>query len=114
MKPLTSIVNNWQELKDTLAKLTDKNQNFPAQIEGLHGSLSAFFVQNLCNSVNYKNLQYLQYNAGSKVKEVYNQFSPDIFVVVPGDYEAEMLFNDLYSFIYEIKAIFEELRKGHQ
>ncbi|MCR4953551.1 MAG: transcription-repair coupling factor, partial [Treponema sp.] len=95
MKSLTSIVNNWQELKDTLAKLTDKNQNFPAQIEGLHGSLSAFFVQNLCNSVNYKNLQYLQYNAGSKVKEVYNQFSPDIFVVVPGDYEAEMLFNDL-------------------
>lgn len=26
----------------------------------------------------------------------------------------QMLFNDLYSFIYEIKAIFEELRKGHQ
>lgn len=26
----------------------------------------------------------------------------------------QMLFNDLYSFIYEIKAIFEELRKEHQ
>ena len=26
----------------------------------------------------------------------------------------QMLFNDLYSFIYEIKAIFEELKKGQK
>ena len=95
MKSLTSIVNNWYELKDILSKLTDKNQTFPAQIEGLHGSLSAFFVQNLCNAVNYKNLQYLQYNNSTKNGKDYEQFSSDIFIVVPGDYEAEMLLNDL-------------------
>ncbi|MCR4735695.1 MAG: transcription-repair coupling factor, partial [Treponema sp.] len=95
MKSLTSKINNWPELKNILVQITDKNQKFPAQIAGLHGSLSAFFLQNLCKSLNYKNLQYLQYNNSSKSGEVYNQFSSDIFIVVPGDYEAEMLSNDL-------------------
>ena len=111
MKSLSSSVNNlllnWKELKDCLTKITASNecQKVSTSIEGLQGAMFSYFVNNFCNSIYYKNMQAVQYSNSSKSSPEYNTISNNLLIVVPTEYEANNIAQDLKTVFPEAEII---------
>ena len=111
MKSLSSSVNNlllnWKELKDCLTKITASNegQKVSFSIEGLQGAMFSYFVNNFCNSIYYKNMQAVQYGNSSKSSPEYNTISNNLLIVVPTEYEANNIAQDLKTVFPEAEII---------
>ena len=105
MKSLSSSVNNllsnYGEYKSVISQITSDDTDFPVEIRGIHGSLFSYFVQNLTQSAFNQNLQSVQYSNTSRSGGSYKTFSNDILIVVPGEFEANNLYNDLSSLFEE-------------
>ena len=101
MKSLYSSINNflhnWKDFSSASDKITSPDIKFPVQISGTHGSLFTYFLSDLCNTVKYKKLQFLQYNNSSKKTPDYKDFSQDYLIVVPGEYEMNNLSEDIQT-----------------
>lgn len=108
MKSLTSIneiLHKWPQISTTTAKLFDKNAVFPLNIEGLHGSLFSYFVNEACKANHFQNLQTTQYSNTGKKNVEYSLNSQDLIIVVPTEAEALEINNDLQT-IYPAAEIY--------
>ena len=104
MKSLTSIdeiLRNQNEIRTSTQAFFDENTHFPLHIEGLHGSLFAYFTAEVCRSNHIKALQASQYSSSSKSSPSYKVFSSDLIIVVPTETDARELAADF-------SAVFEE------
>ena len=100
MKSLTSInelLHNLQEIKSSISNIFDLNSNFPIHIEGTQGSLFSFFVSEICRQNHLQTLQATQYGFSSKKTPQYNNFSQDLFIVVPQESDVQDLVTDFQS-----------------
>ena len=100
MKSLTSInelLHNLQEIKSSISNIFDLNSNFPIHIEGTQGSLFSFFVSEICRQNHLQSLQATQYGFSSKKTPQYNNFSQDLFIVVPQESDVQDLVTDFQS-----------------
>ena len=108
MKSLTTIdeiINNWQELRNTINSILQQENGLPSQIEGVYGSLFSYFVKELCETGHFKNLHATQYASSSRKTPVYSTFSSDVFIVVPTIADAQNISNDLNT-IYPDANVF--------
>ena len=97
MKSLTSIdeiLHNHSEIRDTSAAFFDENTSFPLNIEGLHGSLFAYFAAEVCRSNHLKAVQADQYSNSSKKTPQYKIFSSDLVIIVPTEADARDIAED--------------------
>jgi len=97
MKSLTSIdeiLHNHSEIRDTSAAFFDENTSFPLNIEGLHGSLFAYFAAEVCRSNHLKAVQADQYSNSSKKTPQYKIFSSDLVIIVPTEVDARDIAED--------------------
>ncbi len=97
MKSLTSIdeiLHNHSEIRDTSAAFFDENTSFPLNIEGLHGSLFAYFAAEVCRSNHLKAVQADQYSNSSKKTPQYKIFSSDLVIIVPTETDARDIAED--------------------
>ena len=98
MKSLTSIneiLHNWSEISNTCNVLFENKAEFPLNVEGLHGSLFAWFVSEICNANHIKTIQTAQYSASSKSTASYKFFSSDLIIVVPTEADAQAISEDI-------------------
>ena len=64
---VTTKLKKWQELNAVLASLSQKDEDaFPAQIEGLDGSLASFFIKAYLDEKKSKKIQAAQYGSGAQ------------------------------------------------
>ncbi len=64
---VTTKLKKWQELNAVLASLSQKDEGaFPAQIEGLDGSLASFFIKAYLDEKKSKKIQAAQYGSGAQ------------------------------------------------
>lgn len=105
MKSLsTSIINlihNWQQMKGLISTITDNSSDFPVNLEGINQGIFPFFTHDFLKAANIKNLQYLQYHGQNNQQDDYNTISNDLVIVVPSDYEAGNIYNDLSTVLDE-------------
>ena len=105
MKSLSSSINNflhiWKNFSSAINTITDSQTEFPLQIEGIHGSLFTYFLNELSNTARLKTLQAIQYSNSSKKTVEYKSFSQNYLIVVPGEFEMNNLAQD-------IRAVFPE------
>ena len=103
MKSLTSIdeiLHNQSEIRSSTLAFFDENTSFPLNIEGLHGSLFAYFTAEVCRSNHIKAVQAAQYSASSKSAPSYKVFSSDLIIVVPTEADALSIAGD-FNAVYE-------------
>ena len=99
---LKDLLHSWPEIKNAANVLTSKDTIFPQQIKGVQGSSFSYFVNELENSVYFKNLQAIQYSGTknhSREEDKLENFSTDFVIVVPTEYEANNLYNDLTTIL---------------
>lgn len=98
MHSLDNIVTNklkkWQGLNSLLAELCgdDESQIFPAQVEGLGGSLAAFFVRSYLEAQRAKKMRAAQYSSGGQQTGCL-----DLLLVAASERDALELRGDLES-----------------
>nr|MCR5046681.1 DEAD/DEAH box helicase [Treponema sp.] len=95
MHSLDNIVTNklkkWQALNGVLQSLSSE-ESFPAQIEGLDGSLASFFVRAYLDSCKARKIQAAQYSMSSK-----NAGSLDLLLLAASERDALEIRQDLES-----------------
>lgn len=105
MKSLsTSIINlihDWLQMKNLISNVTQNDASFPINIEGVNQGVFPFFTQDFLKAAYIKNLQYIQYHSSNNQQEDYSTVSSDLVIVVPSDYEATNIQNDLQTILDE-------------
>ncbi len=90
---VTTKLKKWQELNAVLAALGQKDgQAFPAQIEGLDGSLASFFIKAYLDQRKSEKIQAAQYGSGAQ-----SAGSLDLLAVTASERDALELRQDLES-----------------
>lgn len=95
------IIEPWKELKNMAANLAASN-DFPVEIEGLHGASTTFFAAAFIEKIRAKVISDLQYNAtGRYAQEQQKSLVPttaqalDTVIVVPSEKDGLEILNDL-------------------
>ena len=100
MKSLTTIneiIHQWPEIRNTIDSVFNKETGSSVQIEGIHGSLFAYFLSEFCKAGHFKSLQASQYSSTSKKTPEYQTFPSDLLIVVPTETEGQNIYNDLQT-----------------
>lgn len=95
LSTINNLIHNWSQMKDLISKVTNVENNVPANIEGVHQGLFPFFINEFNTAAYYKTLQKIQYQNTSKSGPDYEQIDSDLIIVVPGENETVNIYNDL-------------------
>lgn len=125
-KATEQILNNVNLLEDSISELEDETKVNSQNLEGLteetDNTLEKFNNVRKMNSENNSNVGKISSHISNNVNSIRsiinnirdaedkNQENVKLFADCAS--KNQMLFNDLYSFAYEVKAIFEELNKS--
>lgn len=100
MKSLSSIYNllqKWPKYNATVNQIVSNQTGVPLNIKGVQGSFFSYLLKDLCKVNHLKTLQAIQYSNSSKSSKSYNRYSSDVIIIVPSEYEANNLYNDLHT-----------------
>lgn len=100
MKSLSSISNllqKWPNYTSSLSKIVSQNALYPMDIKGVYGAYFSYLLKDICKNNHLKALQAIQYSNTSKSGREYNKYSSDMILVVPSEYEANNIYNDLLT-----------------
>ncbi len=96
---VSKILREWGSFQTSVRSLSAENAKLPASIEGLTGSLSAFFASEYVRSRKYEALRALQY--GEKNEEL-----GDTIIVVQSDKDAAEMYSDLQSVLGDSAEVY--------
>ncbi|MBR6154666.1 MAG: transcription-repair coupling factor, partial [Treponema sp.] len=85
------LISSWKELKQTVLAGNDPKSKFPISIQGLYGSLPAFFISEWLKYQNSLIIHNLQYNGKIQSKQ------QDIIIFVATQKEAEECESDILT-----------------
>ena len=93
---VNNLIHKWNSLGSVLDSITAVGAEKSIEISGCSGSFFSFFLRELSAKAHGKSLQYSQYKDSSAfARENFRDFSSDFIIVVPTEYEAENIKNDL-------------------
>ena len=99
-----STLEKWSTLKNIIAEIQSKSQNFPVEIEGLQGAMHSFFTAEYLQAKQARLFNGIQYMATGRYSQpnkpqnnIIMSTSLDIMIIVPTEKDAEDVCTDLKS-----------------
>ena len=98
-----STLEKWSTLKNIIAEIQSKSQNFPVEIEGLQGAMHSFFTAEYLQAKQARLFNGIQYMATGRYSQpnkpqnsIIMSTSLDIMIIVPTEKDAEDLEIKIY------------------
>ena len=91
-------IHAWKNMQDVISSI--KEENFPYEIEGLQGGLSAFFIAELLQNRRNDLMSSIQYKNAMPLSN-----ASDFLLVVPTEKDAETLSEDLKSIFNDAEPV---------
>ena len=109
-----STLEKWSTLKNIIAEIQSKSQNFPVEIEGLQGAMHSFFTAEYLQAKQARLFNGIQYMATGRYSQpnkpqnnIIMSTSLDIMIIVPTEKDAEDVCTDLKSAFSQEIPIFK-------
>jgi len=92
---IQELLKNWEDFTVKINQISKNEVEYPINVEGIQGSFFGFFTSELLRKTYVNNLQAIQYNNTSRKGSNNVITSQDLLIIVPSEYEANNLYNDL-------------------
>jgi len=107
---IMEILEKWPDFRTPIKNLVDTDSGFPAETEGIQGSLYSFFTAEYLHLKQAKILHEIQYSATGRYSQDLpaqnrQKQSADIIIIVPSDKDAADVSTDLSAIIPEAEIL---------